>query len=75
MFGIDRIIQQVHVDFPSLQMPPVKVTSPSSSSTSLKGKSKRELKELAEQILAQVTHMHDDDSDDASLKSESSSSQ
>ncbi|KAL6284465.1 hypothetical protein ACE6H2_015394 [Prunus campanulata] len=77
-FGVDRIIYQVNIEFPPLQMPvnPVKTTaSPSSSNASLQGKSKKELKELAEQILAQVTQMNDEDSDDASPKSESSSSQ
>ncbi|KAI5350832.1 hypothetical protein L3X38_003723 [Prunus dulcis] len=76
-FGIERIIQQVNIEFPPLQAPIhlVKDTSHSGSNASLQGKSKKDLKELAEQILAQVTQMNDEDSDDASPKSESASSQ
>ncbi|KAI5343747.1 hypothetical protein L3X38_011623 [Prunus dulcis] len=76
-FGTNIIIQQVSAEFPPLQVPihPVKDASPSGSNASLQGKSKKELKELAEQILAQVTQMNDEDSDDASPKSESSSRQ
>lgn len=71
---IHKIIFQVNTEFPPLQAPvnPVNVASPSSSNATLKGKSKKEFTELAEQILAQVTQMKDDD---ASPKSESSSSQ
>ncbi|KAL6284581.1 hypothetical protein ACE6H2_015510 [Prunus campanulata] len=76
-FGVDRIIYQVNAEFPPLQAPvnPVKDASPNSSNASLEGKSKKELTKLAEQILAQVTQMKDEDSDDASPKFESSSSQ
>ncbi|KAL6286257.1 hypothetical protein ACE6H2_010647 [Prunus campanulata] len=77
---IGKIINEVNANYPPIQMPtsssnPVKEASPSSSNASLKGKSKKELTELAQQLLAQVSQMNDEDDDDASPKSESSSSQ
>ncbi|KAL6286463.1 hypothetical protein ACE6H2_010853 [Prunus campanulata] len=74
---IGKIINDVNANYPPIQMPtnPVKEASPRSSNASLKGKSKKELTELAQQLLAQVSQMNDEDHGDASPKSESSSSQ
>ncbi|KAL6284409.1 hypothetical protein ACE6H2_015338 [Prunus campanulata] len=74
---LNNIINEVHANYPPIQMPVVqaKEASPSSSNASLKGKSKKELTELAKQLLAQVSQMKDEDDEDASPKSESSSSQ